>query len=152
MKRRSLILLSLSPFVSCATPLTVSQGASDAKLISQALSAIYPQISPLILNADLAGKAQAALSVITAASSAIANQKGDNAAPLVQQIISAVQALAGVVLPLVNLPPAFVPVIQAALALLPSLAASAGLALDEPTVEALPPQGARLILTAAIHG
>lgn len=150
MNRRSLLALSiLAPIAACVAPTTVNAAAGDASAIASALQAIAPQLliyikdpalQTEILN-DIAQAYTAAQSVQTATSNL--------AAPLVQQIIEAVQAISVIVLPVLGIPAAVLTVINAALALLPVLATAVGLSLAPFTATTMSPEQARIILKNA---
>jgi hypothetical protein len=151
-RRHFLATATMLPLAACAVPTTLSQAATDASTIVTALQAIAPSLLGLLKDPTLATQIQADIATAAQAAAAVATAAPTSTAPLIQQIIQAVQALATIVLPLAGLPPATASIIQAALSLLPGLATAAGLSAATSTVPAMPPEAARLILRAAANG
>lgn len=152
MKRRTLVLaIPALSLVGCATGTTTpAQFVADAKSLASALSATLPVILPLVTDSATANKistyvADAANITTTLSSSASAT----TAVSVAQQIIGDVQAVAPIVLALANLSPQTAAVINAALSLLPALAAQVGLSSASPIAPAYTPDQARVILRNA---
>lgn len=153
MKRRSfLVAVPLAAVAGCATgPSTPARVIADVQGIAGALAAELPAI----LSAVGVGSAQATqitgyVSDIQAVAVAIGKATtAAAAAPLAQQAIADVQAVAPIILAAAGLPPGTVAAIEAALSLLPVIAAAVGLAGAEYGVPEYDADAARLILRAA---
>lgn len=153
MKRRLFLTLAgIAPLAACANrPTTISTAAGDAETLAAALQAIAPQL--LVFVADPATKATIQADIALAVQSAASVQAATSGAatPLVAQIIQAVQAIASVVLPIAGIPAATFEVLNAALNLLPTLAAAVGILAVSSAPRKESPAQARVTLKAASH-
>ena len=154
MKLRALILglATALGLAACTTTPTVSQVATDARLVASGLAAVVPTVAALAgippatvtqINGDLA-TAQAAAQALA---SVTAGQAPVNVVAALVDAVNDIVALATTP-PLASLiPPQIETVFAAAHALLPSIEAAAGLSGAAPGT--MPPDAARLILLNA---
>jgi len=152
MRRRTILsAIALAPVAACTTGTpTLAQLVTDAQSIAAALQAEAPIVLPLVADAAVSAKISGYIAdVQSVASKLSAALTATAASPLVQQIIGDVQAVAPIVLAIAGLPPGTVAAINAALALLPVLAAQVGLTSATLKAPVYAPAEARLILLGA---
>lgn len=155
MYRRHLLafVATLPILAGCGTTPTINSVANDVQVVSAGLKAIAPSILTAIgTDKVVADKFQSYMDTITAGASSIVTATSATSTSIVQQVIAAVQAIAPLVLSLVGLPASIVTVIQAAVAMLPSIAAAVGLTLAMKATPTMTPAAARLILQGAARG
>lgn len=129
MKRRTLLsLVALVPLAACANqPTSITSAAGDAQTLAAALEAVSPELLSFVADPTTKTTIQADIALAIDAAAKVQAATVDTAEPLVSQIIAAVQTLGSLVLPLAGIPPATFAVINAALNLLPALAAAVGI-------------------------
>lgn len=153
MNRRALLATTLlAPLAACASGApSPSQVIVDVQSIAGGLSAVLPTILAAVgVGTATAAQISGYVADVQAAASALGKATASAAAsPLAQQIIADVQAVAPIALAIVGLPPSTVAVIQAALSLLPAIAAALGLTSAPSTVPTFDPATARLLLLGA---
>ena len=147
MNRRALLAsVPLAILAGCQSLPDTSTIATDVALIASGLTSVLAQL-PAMPNATLA-QLQAYLADIKT----LATQIAANAtAPLVQSIVADVQDFAAIATPLIPAAAPYAPVIQAALALLPGLLTSIGLAgaVSSTSAPKMTPAQARAVLAAS---
>ena len=134
----------------CAGTPSTSQLATDVGLIASGLAAAIAAVAAIPgVPAATVTQLQGYLATIQADAKAVAAATATAATGTVQEIVSAVQALAPIALSFVPGGSAVVAIVNAALSLLPSILAAIGVA-GVSTVKAVySPDSARLILRAA---
>ena len=155
MNRRTLLAASaLLPFAGCSLAgTTPAQWATDLSLIASwmpnitsALGAMGTKISAATLaqvNTLAAEVQKDATAVATATANVVA---GTSAATYVQEAVTALEAIAGVVMPLFPASSPVLPIVEAILSLVPEIAAAAGLTAATVTPMAFTPAQARALL------
>ncbi len=152
MRRRS-VLLSAVPaaLAGCSLmPRTPAEAATDVQLIAAGVAAVAQDVAkaPNVPQATLVRVQADALTVSQAAAKVA--QASAISATLAQQIAAAVQEIAALVLPLFPATAPFVPLINAALSLLPTILAAAGVTGAPAAHPVYTPAEARLILRGAV--
>jgi hypothetical protein len=155
--RRSVLFLSGAAIALAAcssTTVTLSQLAADVQLVASGISSVVAAVAQIPgvpattvtqLQGYLATIQIDAGKVASATPSAVA---GTSIASIVEEIAVAVQAVAEVALPLIPGGSAAVPILNAAVSLLPIILDAAGIAGATKAVGAYTPDQARLILSA----
>ncbi len=145
-------LLSIVPLIAalnltgCSGTATPTQLATDVNLIASGLSSVVASISQLPgVSTTVVTQLQADLATIQADAAKVASTAQSS---VVQEIGQVVQAVAAIVLPLIPGGSALAATVQAAVSLLPTVLAAAGVAGAAVTTPFTPEQ-ARLILAAA---
>lgn len=142
--------VALSVVACSAQNTSPSQIATDVNLVASGLSAAVTQVAAIPgINPTVVAQLQADLALIQKDAAQVAADTAAPSASLVQEIASTVQAVATVALPLVPGGAPFVPVIQAAVSMLPTLLAAVHVSGAAPVATAYTPNAARLILMGA---
>lgn len=146
MKMTRRVLLAALPLAACQTGVTTSQVATDVNLIASGLQPVAAALatSPNI-PANVVAKAQSYLSIIQADAAKIAAATANPPADVVQEVVQAVQAFASIASTIPALAP-YAVVIQAAVALLPVILASAGIKVSG-AAPSMGPTQARAVLS-----
>ncbi len=148
--RRRLFLGLPAVLAGCAALPTPSQLATDVALVSSGVAAAAQQIAAIPgIAASVLTKVEADALVVSADAAKVAAAAGQ-ASGLVAQIAAAVEEIAALVLPLFPSSQPFVPLINAALSLLPTLLAEAGVRGAAVAAPVYTPEEARLILRGAV--
>ncbi len=131
------------------TSMPVSALATDVQLIASGTASLVEAVSTLpSVPADKVAQLQGYLATIQADAQAVAAGTAD-ATGRVQEIAATVRALAPIVLAYVPNGSAWVPVVDAATSLLPTVLAYVGIAGASATAPVYVPNAARLILLGA---
>jgi nucleoid-associated protein YgaU len=131
---------------------TVTQLATDAKLIASGLAAAIASIAAIPgVSAATVATLQADLATVQSDAASIAAATATPATSVVSEIVQAVQAIAPIALSLIPGASAIVPIINAATSLLPGLLSAVGLSAATAGAKApvYAPDQARLILGGA---
>ena len=150
MKISRRILLAAIPLAGCKTGPTTSQIATDVNLIASGLQPVAAALSTAPnVSADVVAKVQSYLSIIQADAAKIAAATANPPADVVQEVVQTVQAFASIASTIPALAP-YAVIIQAAVALLPVILASAGLKVSG-AAPSMPPTQARAVLSLSAH-
>jgi hypothetical protein len=150
--RRSILAMAGAAVAlsACGTTITSSQLATDVQLIASGLSSAITAIAAIPgVPAATVTQLQGYLATIKTDAGQVAAATASAGTNVVQEIASTVQTVAGIALPLIPGGSAIVPIINAAISLLPTILAAAGVTSATKTSPVYSPEQARLILRAA---
>jgi hypothetical protein len=148
--RRIVLASAPAALAGCSlVPNSPSQFATDVQLVAAGVSAAAQQIAAIPgVAVSVVTKVQADALIVANDAAKIATATGA-VAGLAQQIAVAVQGIADIVLPMFPATSPFVPLINAAISLLPTILAAAGVKGAKLATAVYTPEQARLILRAA---
>ena len=150
-QRRTLLLAGTAALAGCAN-LTPASIASDVQLVANGIQVFAPLLAPLGVPASVVAEVVALAADVAAKTTSIGSVISSLTPPSnVAAIVSDVRAIAGLVEPILPNTPAGNAarvILMAALALLPSIQAAAGLPVATGSAPGMAPADARAVLKA----